>query len=132
MGVQTILIKDETFGGDAIHSFTLKFLDAKVSVADIIRERVQHEVDAYNRKTGERFMGLVQPTEAEKELNGFRFKKPRKINAKTQIDTALDAFSRNGFILLIDDQQAETLDQVVELRDKIEISFLKLTPLVGG
>ena len=132
MGMQTVLIKDETFGGETIHSFALEFLSAKVSVADIIRERVQHEVDAYNRKTGKRFMGLIQPTDTEAALNGFRVKKPRKIDAKKQVETALAAFQKNGFILLLDDEQADSLDQMVTLRDEMQISFLKLTPLVGG
>lgn len=132
MGVQTIMIKDETFGGETINSFALEFLNADVTVADIIRERVQHEVDLYNRKASSRFMGLVQPTDAETQLNGYVMKKPRKIKADTQIKTALAAFSKNGFIILIDDEQAESLTQKIALRDEMEISFLKLTPLVGG
>jgi len=132
MGVQTVMIVDETFGGETINSFALQFLNAEVTVADIIRERVQHEVDLYNRKASTRFMGLVQPTDAEKQLNGYQMKKPRKIRADTQIETALSAFVKNGFIVLIDDAQVENLTQKVALRDEMEISFLKLTPLVGG
>lgn len=132
MGIQTVLIKDETFGGDTLNSFALEFLSAKVTVADIIRERVQYEVDAYNRKTGLRFKGLIQPTDAEAELNGYRIKKRRKIDAGKQVEIALTAFTKNGFILLIDDAQAESLAQTILLRDEMEISFLKLTPLVGG
>lgn len=132
MGVQTVMIKDETFGGETVNSFALKFLNAEVTVADIIRERVQHEVDRYNRKASSRFMGLVQPTDTEQKLNGFHLKKPRKIKANTQVKTALSAFAKNGFIILIDDKQVESLTQKIALRDEMEISFLKLTPLVGG
>ena len=132
MGAQTVMIKDETFGGETINSFMLKFLKAEVTVADIIRERVQHEVDLYNRKTTSRFSGLVQPTHAEQQLNGYHIKKPRKIKANAQIKTALAAFEKNGFIVLIDDDQVDSLTQIIALRDETEISFLKLTPLVGG
>jgi len=132
MGAQTIMVKDETFGGETTNSFALKFLNAEVTAEDIIRERVQHEVDLYNRKTTSRFSGLVQPTHAEQQLNGYHIKKPRKIRADAQIEAALKAFTRNGFIVLIDDAQVESLSQKITLRDEMEISFLKLTPLVGG
>lgn len=38
---------------------------------DLIRERVHHEVREFNRQQGKlTFDGLVQPSDAEQELNG--------------------------------------------------------------
>lgn len=45
---------------------------------------------------------------------------------------ALDGFASNAFIMLIDDVQAEDLEQRVAVRPETEVTFLKLTPLVGG
>jgi len=132
MGVQNILIRDESMGGKTLHEFSLSFAKAEVTVSDIIRERVRYEVEAYNRKAQDKFFGLVRPSDAEGTLNGYTFKKPRKIDADKQIDIALKAFSSNGFIILIDELQAESLDQTIELTPDMNISFLKLTPLVGG
>ena len=57
---------------------------------------------------------------------------PRAIDAERQVYIALDAFQKNGFFVLVDDLQAESLEQVVRLRSGTEVSFVKLTPLVGG
>lgn len=49
-----------------------------------------------------------------------------------QADRALEAFSHNGYVVLVDDRQVEELDTVLELSRGTEITFLKLVPLVGG
>lgn len=128
-----VTIKDETFAKDVINELTLSFPRPTVTVAEIIRERVQYEVDQYNLKAAERhFTGLIQPSESEVELNGYTLKKGRQINAEKQIETALKAFESNGFFMLIDDTQVETLDETVTLHPEISVVFLKLVPLVGG
>ena len=45
---------------------------------------------------------------------------------------AVEAFSRNGFVVLVDDRQVESLDAVLDVSRRTEITFLKLVPLVGG
>ncbi|WP_117212694.1 hypothetical protein [Allorhizocola rhizosphaerae] len=52
--------------------------------------------------------------------------------AERQFALAVQAFSRNGFIVLVDDRQVEELDDVIDLRMGTEITFLELVPLVGG
>jgi len=101
-------------------------------VKDIITERVLKEVDNYNNKQPEYFKGLIQPSAAEKTLNGYKLKNRKKIDGEKQVYTALDAFQKNGFFLLIDNHQSESLKQEVELSEDTSISFIQLTPLVGG
>lgn len=45
---------------------------------------------------------------------------------------ALDAFARNGFLVLVGDRQIEDPDEWVALGPATEVVFLKLVPLVGG
>jgi len=71
MGIQNIMIRDESMGGKTLHEFSLSFPKAEVTVSDIIRERVRYEVEAYNRKAHDKFFGLVRPTGAEQALNGY-------------------------------------------------------------
>lgn len=78
------------------------------------------------------FRGLVQPTDTEAMLNGYRMRQVRRVDPQRQFDLAVSAFSRNGFVVLVDDRQVEELDDVVELRRDTEVTFLKLVPLVGG
>ena len=90
------------------------------------------EVAQYNNKLPEYYNGLVQPTDAEQTLNGYKLKAKRKVDAEKQVYAALHAFENNGYFVLIDNIQAESLEQMVVINSNTAISFIKLTPLVGG
>lgn len=127
-----IAIKDETFAGDILNEIELEFASELVTVKDIIEARVLEEVRRYNDKRPEFFNGLVEPSDAERTLNGFKLKNKRAVDGEKQVYIALDAFARNAFFMLVDDRQAETLEEEVRLSKSTRISFVKLTPLVGG
>jgi hypothetical protein len=57
---------------------------------------------------------------------------PRRVDAEEQCARALEAFGRNGFVVLVDDRQVEELDDVVDLPVGAQVTFLRLVPLVGG
>jgi hypothetical protein len=133
----TVTVRDETTSGDLCHEVPLTFSSERITVRELIRERVYQEVQDFNTKTHEQiFRGLVQPTDTERVLNGnrseYRLKQHRQIQWKPQFEKALDAFNRNGFFILVNDKQAESLDQEFEVGPSTEISFVKLTLLVGG
>jgi len=133
----TVTIRDETTSGDLCHEVPLEFPSERITVRELIRERVYQEVQDFNQKRGELvFRGLVQPTDTERILNGkrteYRLKQHRPIQWKPQFEKAVEGFSRNGFFILIDDKQAESLDQEVVIGTKTQVSFVKLTLLAGG
>ena len=133
----TLTIRDETASGDIVHELPLEFTSERITVRELIRERVYQEVQDFNRRRDEMtFKGLIQPTDTERILNGkspeYRLKKHRDIDWKEQFEKAKDAFTRNGFFVLIDDKQAESLDQEFVIGRGTQVSFVKLTPLVGG
>ena len=127
-----IAIKDEHFSGSIIQEINLDFQQENVTVRDIITQRVIQEVENYNQKLTGYFYGLVEPSDAEKTINGFKLTTRKMIDAEKQVYVALDAFNKNGYFLLIDTIQSESLDQEVLLKSTTSISFIKLTPLVGG
>jgi hypothetical protein len=127
-----IAIKDEHFSGSIIQEINLDFQQENVTVRDIITQRVIQEVENYNQKLTGYFNGLVEPSDAEKTINGFKLTTRKMIDAEKQVYVALDAFNKNGYFLLIDTIQSESLDQEVLLKSTTSISFIKLTPLVGG
>lgn len=130
----TLTIRDETtfsFNADSIE-FTISLPNEVVTSREVIRERVRQEVEAYNASQTEYFRGLVQPTGAERTLNGFKLRKIRTLDWKEQYNKAIESFYRNGFILLVDDRQVEEIDAVIEVRPQTTVTFLKLIPLVGG
>jgi hypothetical protein len=78
------------------------------------------------------FSGLVQPTDTEATLNGYKLRENRKLDWEVQADAACAAFRRNGFVMLVANHQIEDLDEVIDLSGDLEVSFVKLVPLVGG
>ena len=126
----SILIKDETLASQH-HTWSLEFLDEIISAKEFLRRRIFEEVQNHNTKPIETYNGLVQPA-LEQTLNGTQAKLPRQLDWQAQYQTALEAFTNNGFVMLWNDQQIEDLEQMLELREGSEVTFLKLTPLVGG
>jgi hypothetical protein len=127
-----ITIKDETFSGKVLNELNLNFKSESTTVRVIIEQRVCEEVKKYNQKLTGFFNGLIAPTDAEKTLNGYKLKHKKNVDAEKQIYIALDAFLKNGYFVLIDNLQAESLEQEVQLSKNTTISFVKLTPLIGG
>src|SRR5580692_6372649 len=128
----TLTIHDETTSGQKTNTFTIDCLTERLNVRDLIKARIYQEVQDYNLKEPEYFRGLVEPTNAEKVLNGYKLRSRRKIDWQEQYQKALEAFERNGFFVLVGDRQAENLDQQFEVKVDTEVSFVKLVPLVGG
>src|SRR5258708_23763276 len=128
----TLLIRDETLGGEAQQGWSLDLLTERISVRELIRSRVYQEVQDYNLKQGQVFHGLVQPEEAEKTLNGWKLKKPRLLDWKKQFDRALEGFEGNQILILVNDHQAESLDEEIVIEPQTMVTFLRLRPVVGG
>ena len=132
MSTLKLKITDETFAGKILNEISISVSGERLTVKDIIEARVYAEVAEYNQKLPEIYRGLVQPKDAEVVLNGFRVKPKVEVDAEKQVYTALDAFHKNGFFVIIDNKQAEQLDEEVLLSNDSVVSFVKLTPLVGG
>ena len=129
-----LLIRDETTAslGKAEHTFTFHVSGETINVRDLIPLRVTQEVEEFNSRQPAVFRMLVQPNETERTLNGFKFHKPRLVDPVTQYEKAIEAFEGNGFIVLVDDRQVESLEDEIALHPETSVTFLKLVPLVGG
>ena len=128
----TLTIRDETLGGAAPRDWALDVTAERMTVRELIRSRVYQEVQDYNLRQGPVFQGLIQPEETEKELNGWKLRKPRPLDWKRQFDRALEAFEANQVLILVNDRQAESLDEEFDVTSKTTVTFLRLVPLVGG
>ncbi len=128
----TVMVIDETTAGGPTAPFPLRLVSRTMSARVLISERVRQEVEMHNEELPETFHGLVQPEGAEAILGGFRMRTKRLINAERQVEKAVRAFEQNGFVLLVDDRQVESLDETVVLSEDSLVTFLRLVPLVGG
>ena len=125
-------VRDETSSGEITLEFELTVLSEKITIRDLIKQRVFEEVDNYNKNAPDMFRGLVQPSHSEKVLNGFKLRKKQKVNRNNQFEKAIEAFGTSSLIVIVNDRQAEDLDEEIFITPKTVVSFLKLVPLVGG
>ncbi|MEV5978163.1 hypothetical protein [Streptomyces sp. NPDC052114] len=130
MGMVTFV--DETTSGERGTAWRLEVAEERLALRELVRRRVFQEVAEYNARTPGVFRGLVRPTDAEQTLNGYALRTPRRMDPERQFERAVDAFGRNGFLVLVGERQVEDLDAQVELSPGTEVTFLKLVPLVGG
>jgi hypothetical protein len=131
----TLTVRDETPAGGVDREWRLELSSACLTVRELIRERVYQEVDDYNvkqRMSGP-YRGLVAPEALEQTLNASKAgAKPRPIDWKKQYERAIEAFENNQVLILVDDRQAESLDDEIAVGPGTAVTFLRLTLLVGG
>jgi hypothetical protein len=130
MGIVTFV--DETTSGGRSEGWGLEIAEERLTVRELIRRRVFQEVAEYNARTPGVFQGLVRPEDAERVLNGYALRTPRRMDPEAQTRLALQAFAGNGFLVLVGDRQVTDPDEEIELLLGTEVTFLKLVPLVGG
>ena len=105
----TLSILDQTTAGERRGAGDFQFESETVRLREIIRHRVQQEVERFNQSDVEPFRGLIQPEQTERMLNGVR-ERPVLIWEK-QYARAIKAFEGNGFLVLVDDRQITDLDE---------------------
>ncbi|MFI5980192.1 hypothetical protein ACIBEA_04860 [Streptomyces sp. NPDC051555] len=131
----TVTFVDETTSGDRGAAFGLDIAEERLTARELIRRRVFQEVAEFNARAQSQpqvFQGLVQPHDTERVLNGYALRTPRHIDPQAQTERALAAFAGNGFLVLVGDRQVTDPDEEMELPLGVEVTFLKLVPLVGG
>ena len=103
----------------------------RITLRELIRQRVTREVERFNRERPEVYQGLVQPEESERLLNGYRVKTLRALDAERQFARAIDGFYDNSFVVIYGGRQVESLDEEIDLAVG-GLEFIRLVPLTGG
>ena len=127
-----LTIHDETTGGSILNQLSLRTPLKEITVKELIRLRVFHEVNEFNNKRSELFRGLVRPDNSEVILNGYKLNSRQKIDPEKQYYIAMDAFQRQGFYILVGEEKIEDPEHTISLGPGTQVSFLKVRPLVGG
>jgi hypothetical protein len=132
----TLTIRDEGLGAqEQDGSFELTVPGERLTIRELIRERVYQEVDDFNRKVREgndaRFKGLVRPAHAEAVLNATGSGR-REVDWKAQFEQATRAFLDRRVLVLVGERQATELEEPFDVTPGLEVAFLRLVPLVGG
>jgi hypothetical protein len=125
-----VTVRDETFPGSPADEMTLEFLTERVTVRELIRGRVYQEVTEYNAARAQRPRLPFPLTQTERQLNAPR--PALRLDWEEHYQRAIRAFQKNGFLILVDDQQVDDLDADIELKAETQVTFLRLMPLAGG
>lgn len=131
----TVQVLDETTARPRPQpAMTLEFEEETVTVRELIRRRIYEECLEYNAGQRQAFEGLVTPEAAERALNGQKAGRGHILDWQQQFRKAVEGFERNGLIVLVGDEQAIDLEQPVQLtlREPLDVTFIKLIPLIGG
>jgi hypothetical protein len=127
----TLTIRDES-PGQSFREWSLEVLTERMTVRELIRSRVYQEVQDYNRRELGDYQGLIQPSDSIRVVGGYRQKVRRQLDWQQQFEMALAAFESNQILVLINDRQAESLEEEFDIVPGTEVTFLRLTLLVGG
>ena len=129
---EMIKINDEDVRGEVYHSFRLSIDADKLTVADLIKLRIETEVKAFNVRRPLCFFALVQPEGAEITPKGYRLKEHHDIDWEAQYKIALEAFDKKSFLINLAGKDFQSLDDVIDTPDFIEINFVKFNEIIGG
>ncbi len=130
--MHTISIKDETATGKIIEEISLEYEEESITVQELIKARVYAEVQK-NKKP----VFSPEPSGLGQFQEKNKFEEQQKYfdslsDAEKQFYIALDAFQKNNFFIVFNNEQLDSLDQKIELKENTPVSFIKLTQLVGG
>lgn len=136
MDEAVVRVVDELPSGERTDGLVLRVLGPRITVADLIRRRVEAEAVLHN---------AGHPHDATQQPQGWRALVDAAaciqtgqlldgclpIDAEHQVRVAHEAFRRNGFFVLVDDRQLGSLDDVLALAPDTTVSFLRVLPLVS-
>jgi len=137
-----MFLTDE-IGGEVYSVGEVRFHKPVITVRELIGVRVDLELEAQRDREAEaRDRSMPSVSSRELQLNGaVKALRPSvfrgcgggdSLARDRMIEAAEQGFLRNRFFILLDDRQAEHLDDQLELDKTGKVTFLLLTPLRGG
>lgn len=147
----TIEVHSKVFGGlqesPKLAPVFLNLLEEHLTVAELIRRSVEEQVrelvikrqmDAQQVRHAldRHYLTAVEIAE-QAEHGAVRYPSNRatevpQINPKVEVQKALRAFEAGSYIILVNGQQVEHLDQELSVSSNTKVTFLRLMPVVGG
>ncbi|MCB0557022.1 MAG: hypothetical protein KDD02_25970 [Phaeodactylibacter sp.] len=137
-----IIIQEEAFGAGTSSPLPVIITQEHMTLADLIMEKVRAKVAVVNRQLDAPKLNSSFISEKEKVLNQNLLEARRqklleqaqkiKVDPEQACYEALADFQQNGFFVIVDGRQRESLEEELLLSPQSEIHFIRLMPLVGG
>jgi hypothetical protein len=137
-----MLLTDE-IGGEVYSVGEVRLHKPVITVRELIGVRVDLELETQRDRENEvRSRAMPDISGRELQLNGaekalrpsifLACRGGESVARDRLVEAAEQAFLRNRFFILLDDRQAEHLDDQIVLDRTGTVTFLQLTPLQGG
>jgi hypothetical protein len=114
----------------------LNLLEQRLTVAELIRLTVEEQVRTLvvrQRLAVEEAQELLDRHYADQRTDPPRAPhQPHTISAKRETARAQRAFAEGRYVIIVNGRQVEQLDEEVVFDLDAKVTFLRLTPLVGG
>lgn len=131
MTTTSVFVEDKVAGEPPSQKYQLQLPRERIKVRELIRLYVVDQVERFNQMPVER--SSRHQGEEERMLNPARpTKHTQRRDCDAEYERAVSAFNSNGFFLLVDGNQVSDLEEEIAIKSDMTISFLRLTPLVGG
>ena len=118
--------------GFSVISRDWQYESPRLTLRELIEDRVRREVQTFNEHRPDVYRGLVQPEESEQILNGYRMKRVRELDPEQECARAVKAFENNAFLVFAGGKQLDSLEDEIDLESAGELEFVRLIPLIGG
>ncbi len=104
-------------------------------IAAIVRDQVQQFQERQSQRQFLRVLTerdiAAQAEQGKIEAGGSEIP-PQPVDPAAAVETALVAFQDGLYLVVVDEQQIQTLDERVAIRHDSQITFVRLTLLAGG
>lgn len=121
----TLTVTEQIPGSDSI-DYRDVIIPERLTVRQLICHYVQQQVERQQQVKSEPSNSFFIPKTVKQATPGS------KPTIEQLQERALTAFTDNQIVVLLNDRQAEELDENIEITGKSNVTFLRLTPLIGG
>ncbi|WP_415892927.1 hypothetical protein ACMXYN_00025 [Neptuniibacter sp. PT8_73] len=129
MSVQLNVIDTDIFNQNS-KLITLCFSMEKISIKELIETRVMKEFNIEEEHKLKRADNSFIPTAKELKLNPAPSDPQQDVEIHK--DKAITSFLKNEYFIFINDVQKTDIEERILLSPTTRVTFLKLTPLIGG
>ncbi|GAB7037740.1 MULTISPECIES: hypothetical protein [Catenuloplanes] len=109
----------------------IEVAEERVTVRELIAHAVREQV-ARDRAAVHRQFATPAEIAAMAAAGAVRPPATAAADPDTEVERALRAFERRGFVVFCGERAAESLDETVTVRAGEPVVFLRLVPLAGG
>jgi hypothetical protein len=127
----------------------LDILDHDITAAELIRRTVEEQIRellvsyrldaAQAQRALNRLYLTEQEIQAQAAAGTIRCAPsrlspavPPQIDSASEVSKALRAFEKGAYLLVVDGRRVQRLDERLTFRPGCRVTFLRLTPLIGG